>query len=127
MKQLMINGFARSRNVVKRKTPSMVNEHVRIGIFLLTLAACSTQAAYAEDAENGLRLAQRWCASCHVVSADQKLGADVAPAFASIAKKTNFNAEKLAFFLLNPHPIMPNMSLTRDEAQDIAEYVSTLR
>jgi len=102
---------------------------MRIAIvgFIPALAACMTQAALAEDADNGLRLAQRWCASCHVVSSGQKRGSDVTRSFASIAQRPNFNAEKLAFFLLDPHPIMPNMSLTRNEAQDIAAYIATLR
>jgi len=30
-------------------------------------------------------------------------------------------------FLLNPHAKMPNMSLTRIEANDIAAYIRTLR
>lgn len=38
-----------------------------------------------------------------------------------------FDAAKLAFFLLDPHPKMPNMQLTRSEAADIAAYISTLR
>jgi len=29
-------------------------------------------AALAADADNGKRLAERWCASCHVVAPDQK-------------------------------------------------------
>jgi hypothetical protein len=38
-----------------------------------------------------------------------------------------FNVEKLAFFLLDPHPVMPNMSLSRNEAQDIAAYIARIR
>jgi hypothetical protein len=29
------------------------------------------------------------------------------------------------FFLLEPHPKMPSMSLTRNEANDIAAYIGT--
>jgi mono/diheme cytochrome c family protein len=32
----------------------------------------------------------------------------------------------VATFLLNPHPKMPNMSLTRVEAADIADYIKSL-
>lgn len=52
---------------------------------------------------------------------------DATPSFASIAQRADFNAEKLALFLLEPHPKMPNMSLSRDEARDIAAYISTQR
>jgi hypothetical protein len=32
----------------------------------------------------------------------------------------------LAFFLLDPHPKMPDMALTRAEAADLAAYISSL-
>jgi mono/diheme cytochrome c family protein len=76
------------------------------------------------DRENGLRLAQRWCAACHVVSPNQREASADAPPFASIGKRPNFNAEKLAFFLMEPHPKMPSMSLTRREAMDLAAYIA---
>ena len=98
-----------------------------IGSFILAFAACAIPAAFAEDADNGLRLAQRWCTSCHIISGVQKRGSDVTPSFASIAQRADFKAEKLAFFLLHPHPVMPDMSLTRKEAEDIAAYIATLR
>ena len=80
-----------------------------------------------EDANNGSRLAQRWCASCHLVSSSQSVVIDHSPSFASIAQKGDFNAEKLAFFLLEPHPKMPNMSLSRKEADDLAAYIAEQR
>jgi hypothetical protein len=46
---------------------------------------------------------------------------------AAIANKSDFSAEKLAFFLLDPHPKMPNFSLSRNEAGDIAAYIGSLR
>ena len=49
-----------------------------------------------------------------------------APPFASIAKKPGFDAGQIAVFLLDPHPKMPNMSLTRNEAGDLAAYIATL-
>jgi len=49
-----------------------------------------------------------------------------APTFASIARQPGFDADKLAFFLLDPHPKMPNMALTRREASDLAAYIATL-
>jgi hypothetical protein len=38
-----------------------------------------------------------------------------------------FSESGLVTFLLNPHAKMPNMSLTRIEANDIAAYIRTLR
>ena len=101
---------------------------MRNSIWCATVAVlfCSNQAAFAADAGNGLRLAQRWCAACHIVSSTQSKGVDTAPSFASIAKRTDFGADKLALFLLDPHPKMPNMSLSRSEAQDLAAYIAKL-
>lgn len=90
--------------------------------------AVATSPAFAADAQNGERLAHRWCEACHVVAARTAgSGTDQAPPFATIAKKPNFNAGSLALFLLAPHPKMPDMSLTRLEAADLAAYIATLK
>ena len=89
----------------------------------LLLLACTSEATFAADAGHGSTLAQRWCASCHVVSSAQRVEIDHSPSFASIAQRGDFSAEQLAFFLLEPHPKMPDMSLSRKEADDLAAYI----
>jgi mono/diheme cytochrome c family protein len=79
------------------------------------------------DADHGRTLVDRWCVSCHLVGTDQKQGTTDAPPFTAIARKPGFDDGKLAFFLLAPHPKMPDMQLSRDEASDIAAYIATLR
>ena len=93
----------------------------------LVLLACTNEAAFAANPDNGSTLAQRWCAACHVVSGSQSKGTDIAPSFASIGARPDFNVEKLTYFLLEPHPKMPNMSLTRDEAKDLSAYIGEQR
>jgi len=44
-----------------------------------------------------------------------------------VARKPDFTAEKLVFFLLDPHPKMPNFPLNRNEAADLAAYIGSLR
>jgi hypothetical protein len=84
------------------------------------------QPVLAADPRNGEQLARRWCEPCHVVAADQReVTGDAAP-FASIATRPGFDAGRLAMFLLDPHPKMPDMSLTRVEAADLAAYIATL-
>jgi cytochrome c553 len=95
---------------------------VTLGLSLLLIAGAGR--ALAADAENGETLAKRWCTSCHVVSDQQRKGTDMAPSFAAIASQANFNEEKLAFFLLEPHPKMSNMALSRDETKDLAAYIA---
>ena len=92
----------------------------------LTLMCCPLLNQAWADAANGERLARQWCASCHLVASDQKQASADVPAFATIAKMSDFSRDKLAFFLLDPHPKMPNMSLTRNEATDLADYITSL-
>jgi mono/diheme cytochrome c family protein len=82
--------------------------------------------ALAADAINGKRLAEQWCAACHVVTVNQRQADADAPPFEEIAKRPNFSEPGLVTFLLDPHAKMPNMNLTRIEANDIAAYVGTL-
>ncbi|MCC7346149.1 MAG: cytochrome c [Variibacter sp.] len=98
-----------------------------IYLALLVLFGLASHDAAAADAQNGQRLAERWCASCHIVSSTQSRGADNAPSFASMAERPDFTAQRLAFFLLDPHPLMPSMSLNRKEAEDIAAYIVRLK
>jgi len=98
----------------------------------LFLAASAASAAdnepgYKPDPTHGLDLAKRWCASCHLVSADQKTASADVPPFAVIAQSPNFNSDLLARFLLDPHPKMPELPLSRAAADDIAAYIATLK
>ncbi len=89
--------------------------------------ACLSSAALAADSRHGKLLAERWCASCHLVGPQQTQASADVPTFAAIGRDPAFDAPKLAFFLLDPHPKMPDMQLTRSEAQDLAAYIGTLR
>ena len=83
--------------------------------------------AMAADADHGAELAKRWCATCHLVEPGQKQAHADVPSFAEIARKSDFTPEKIAFFLLDPHPKMPNFPLSRNEAADLAAYIGSLR
>jgi mono/diheme cytochrome c family protein len=82
---------------------------------------------YPADAAHGLDLAKRWCATCHLVSPEQQRASADVPPFATIAKSSNFDPKRLAYFLLEPHPKMPQMALSRSAADDIAAYIETLK
>jgi len=93
---------------------------------LALLPALAAGPAEAADAAHGEQLAKRWCVSCHIVAPDQTRGTDNVPAFASIAKQPGFGADKIARFLMDPHPKMPDMQLTRNEARDLGAYIASL-
>ena len=101
-----------------------------LGQYLLVFAGMASlilSPAKAADANHGAELAKRWCASCHVVDGGQKQASADVPPFSAVANRSDFSPEKLAFFLLDPHPKMPNFPLSRNEAGDIAAYIGSLR
>jgi mono/diheme cytochrome c family protein len=116
-----------SLNHLERKGNSMRIAHGRAFQMIAALVGFIGSAAAAADADHGEQLAQRWCATCHVIDGNQKQASADVPPFAMIARKPEFTAEKLAFFLLNPHPKMPNFPLSRNEAADLAAYIGSLR
>ena len=95
---------------------------------LASMAILCAQTGLAADVNNGSRLAHRWCEACHVIAPTQsRSSTDQAPPFATIAARPDFDAARIALFLLNPHPKMPDMALTRSEAADLAAYIGSLK
>lgn len=99
----------------------------RMKTLIAAAMAFGASQALAADADHGADIARRWCAACHLVDGAQKQATADVPPFAVIAQKPDFTPEKVAFFLLDPHPKMPNFPLSRSEAADIAAYIGSLR
>lgn len=89
-------------------------------------AIAASPAAAAGDAAHGKAIAERWCASCHLVAPDQARATTEAPTFAAIAERSQDEIDALAGFLADPHPPMPDLSLTRDEIRDLLAYIASL-
>jgi len=98
----------------------------KLSLFAAVALVLATLPGYAANAQHGLDLANRWCASCHLVTPEQKTANADAPPFATIAR-WHINPRALAYFLLDPHPKMPELPLTRPAADDIAAYIGSLR
>jgi mono/diheme cytochrome c family protein len=98
---------------------------IRILVACVAVWMAFASVAEAASAVQGEVLAKRWCAACHVVAPDQQQGSTQAPAFSTLGAKPGFNAGALALFLLDPHPKMPDMNLTRVEAADLVAYIAT--
>ncbi|WP_448190969.1 c-type cytochrome [Azospirillum sp. sgz301742] len=90
-------------------------------IIALVLAAGGAQAA---DPAAGRRIADQWCSSCHVVAS--RGGTDAVPTLESIAKDRHRSPDWLRQWLSDPHPPMPNPSLTRAEIEDVVAYLESL-
>lgn len=93
---------------------------------LAMLIGAVTVSTFAAEASRGEAIAKRWCAECHMVATGQKASTE-APPFSGIAKRPDFDAGRVALFLLDPHPKMPNMQLTRADVADVAAYIATLQ
>jgi mono/diheme cytochrome c family protein len=81
-----------------------------------------------DDPARGKLIAETWCASCHLVAADEDrtVLADVPP-FTAIAQRLPGDADVLAAFIVDPHPPMPDLGLSRQDIRDILAYISTLK
>ena len=88
-------------------------------------AILAASGALAADADNGKRLAEMRCVSCHIVSPTERRDVTDAPQFEAIARNFASNPDTLAFSIIDPHPRM-NVTLTRQEARDVAAYINTL-
>lgn len=75
--------------------------------------------------ERGAMLAKRWCAACHVVSADQTSASADAPSFAALGASGRMTPEVLADYLAMPgtvHGRMPDFQLGRGDIADLVAH-----
>lgn len=96
---------------------------------LLTLPVLIVDSALAASRpEVGKIIGQRWCAACHQVSPEQTTANADVPSFMTIAemRATPSALAALEGFLADPHPVMPDMSLTRQEISDLVAYIGSL-
>ena len=95
------------------------------------IVALSSQRVVAQDAGDataGRNLAHAWCNSCHVVDPAQRQGtSNGAPTFTAIAAMKTTTFAGLEVFLQTPHNRMPDLHLNRDEIDDVAAYILTLK
>jgi mono/diheme cytochrome c family protein len=109
---------------------------VRIGIVAIlllstTMPGASVRQADAQeigDAVAGRQLAEGWCGSCHVAGPAAVRGtSNGAPTFTAIARMKSTTPMSLRAFLQTPHARMPDLHLTRDEIDNLAAYILSLR
>jgi mono/diheme cytochrome c family protein len=97
-----------------------------LSVCLLVIGNFGAWSASAANANNGRRIAQARCSPCHIVVPNQRQEVAKSPPFEDIARQNGFNAEMLAYLILAPHPRM-NLTFTREEADDLAAYIASLR
>jgi mono/diheme cytochrome c family protein len=75
----------------------------------------------------GHRLAEAWCKECHAIEAKPTRHATAAPDFADIASRPSTTALSLKVFLRTNHPSMPNIVIAPDQADDLVNYILSLK
>ena len=91
----------------------------------LLVTALAVQRAVAAASDNGKRLAQQHCSTCHIVEPGARRELANSPPFETIAQKFGNAPELIAFAILSPHPRM-NLTPSRRDARDSAAYIATL-
>lgn len=92
------------------------------GFLLLSMPAAGAEG----DAAAGKDLATQWCASCHLVG-DSSTTTDGGRPFAALAKDPNATPDRLFVFLTQPHGGMRELSLSRQEIDDLIAYIESLK
>ena len=94
---------------------------------ILTLILSQLHVAFAADSAKGESIAARWCNSCHLATSGQRTGSDAAPTFAQIANDPRLTPDVLRLALSGRHPRMPDISLDREQFNDLSAYLRSLR
>jgi mono/diheme cytochrome c family protein len=88
-----------------------------------------TPAAYAAtitgDANAGRNLVLASCTSCHAVT-DTTATSDGAPPLSSIARDNKERPAWIHGWLMDPHPPMPGIVLSRQQINDVIAYLDSL-
>lgn len=100
---------------------------VRAALLAAAILASGPPPAGAQTADDGRALAQRRCASCHLVDRDAGSGSDAAPPFRLMANDPAYTSSRLKGWLADPHPPMPNVNLTRREIDALVAHIRSLR
>ena len=97
----------------------------KLALLLLMLPAFGR----AQDAARGKAMAERWCATCHVVSSSATIGnANGLQTFPALAADPGITASKLRAAMTSQHGGgMPDFSLTTQEQDDLVAYIFSLR
>jgi cytochrome c len=81
----------------------------------------------AHTASEGHRLAEAWCKACHAIEPHMAEILDQAPSFEAIANRHGTTVLSLKVFLRTSHQNMPDLIITPDQADALANYILSLK
>ncbi|MBX9646441.1 MAG: cytochrome c [Xanthobacteraceae bacterium] len=80
-----------------------------------------------DSASAGHRLAEAWCRECHAIDATTVGTRGGPPDFVAVANRASTTALSLKVFLKTSHQRMPNLIITPDQADDLTNYILSLK
>ena len=80
-----------------------------------------------DSASAGHRLAEAWCKNCHAIEATTAGTRVSPPDFVVIANRASTTALSLHVFLKTSHHRMPNIIIAPEQADDITNYILSLK
>jgi mono/diheme cytochrome c family protein len=91
------------------------------------LALTSQASAQDADIEAGAAYANKVCAACHAVLANEQISPlPQAPTFQSVADTPGMTEMALTVWLQSSHPTMPNIVLEPDDLRNVVAYIRSL-
>ena len=75
----------------------------------------------------GHRLAEAWCKDCHAIEPITAGARGRGPDFVAIANRASTTALSLKVFMKTSHHRMPNLIIAPEQADDLANYILSLK
>jgi cytochrome c len=80
-----------------------------------------------DSASAGHRLAEAWCKDCHAIEVATVGTRGCPPDFVAIANRASTTALSLKVFFKTSHHRMPNLIITPAQADDLTNYILSLK
>ncbi len=95
---------------------------------VLALGSLTSHADGIGNPARGLEYAQANCAGCHAILVDETESPNPdSPAFSAMAATSGVTRTALSVFLQTPHPTMPNLIVTGEDADNVIAYILSLK
>jgi cytochrome c2 len=75
----------------------------------------------------GRGLAADLCGDCHIVAPDQQYDGQIGPNLIERVREPEITELALRSYLQTTHPLMPNIMLTQEQADDVIAYLLTFK
>jgi len=95
--------------------------------FLIRMRAAGGATVAETSISEGHRLAEAWCESCHAIRSHVLEMPGEPPSFQAIANQPGMTPLALKVFLRTSHKDMPNIVISPDQAEALANYILSLK